>query len=195
MNALYSIPPKTTMELIEAKTPSYMGKNMMPHAIVAEGALHPEICEHIVDEMTCLEPYSFHGCNAITRESPRDPLPSCLDPIFAHMVEINSSVFRFDLRGLPGAWFQEYRTGNSYQLHRDGEIGQSRKLTTVALLSPESAYEGGSLKIVPFPKWERIPRTQGTMVTFPSWLLHEVEPVESGVRYTINMGAWGPPFR
>jgi PKHD-type hydroxylase len=79
--------------------------------------------------------------------------------------------------------------------YTQGAIGFSRKLTSVILLTDPSEYEGGALSLLIYPELIDIPKTRGTMVVFPSWLLHQVSPVENGIRQTLNVGFYGPPFR
>ena len=192
---LYTIPKIEEIRKISDITPKYMYPQAIPHACVAEGALSDETCDAIIEEMNKLDPYGFHGCEATTRECTQ-PLHRCLSPITEFLLQSNSAFWRFELdEKNPAAWFQTYEAGEGYQVHRDGELGQQRKLTTVALLSSENQYEGGYLRLIPYPEYHTLPRTRGTMVTFPSWMLHDVTRVSNGVRQTINLGMFGPAFR
>jgi predicted 2-oxoglutarate/Fe(II)-dependent dioxygenase YbiX len=40
-----------------------------------------------------------------------------------------------------------------------------------------------------------MPRTRGTLVVFPGWTVHEVEPVTAGERWALIVNGWGPPLR
>ena len=40
-----------------------------------------------------------------------------------------------------------------------------------------------------------MPRTRGTLMAFPGWTVHEVEPVASGERWALIVNGWGPPLR
>lgn len=194
MNPAYTIPKQSNTKQIFDKTPDHMRPSLMPYAVVAESVLSAPHCEAIVKTMNKLNQYRFPGCDAITRECPR-PLSYLLDPVVDFSLFANRTFFQFDLDDSPAAWLQSYGPSSKYALHTDGALGQSRKLTTIVMLTDPTTYEGGQLRIVPYPEYEYIPPTQGTMVTFPSWLLHEVLPVKSGNRQTINMGFWGPPFK
>lgn len=193
MKNFYTIPATEYIDEVVKRTPSYMQPNISPNAIVGEGLLTDEQCDTIILEMSKLDSYNFTNCNAVTRECPR-PLSSVLDPIVEFTRMVNEAAWEFVIDEC-GAWFQTYTSGMDYQIHTDATIGQTRKLTTVALLSDPSSYEGGLLRVIPYPAYEAIPRTRGTLVTFPGWMLHEVTPVHSGLRQTINLGIWGPPWR
>lgn len=188
-----TIPSIGDIAMMASVTPAYMVKTLNPHAVVYEGLLDDETCDHIVEHLMYVEPYEYTGCGATTRECP-ELLHSLLEPIMQFTLDVNHEFWDFDVK-TPGAWLQTYEAGGYYQLHSDAEIGQSRKLTTIALLSDPNDYEGGELRLIAYPIGYDLPRTRGTLVTFPAWLLHEVLPISSGLRQTINLGYWGPPFR
>lgn len=189
----YTIPRRRKIGETYLKVPQWMWPNPYPHAVVSEGYLNDSQCDAIIEEMDKLEPYEFHGCNAITRESPR-PLPDYLNPILERTFMADFEYWNFVVVEA-AAWYQTYRPGDSYQIHSDSMIGTTRKLTTIALLSDHSDYRGGELRVIPHPEYEVIPKTRGTLVTFPAWLLHEVLPVTWGTRKTLNLGMYGPPFK
>lgn len=195
MNQLYCIPSLNDIKALAAITPKHMRPSINPSAVVLEGALTDEECDAIIAGfMFEEEPYKHQACGAETREG-RTPLRSSLNPIRHFAKEMNDIWWKFDLDDDPIAWLQTYEAGGVYQPHTDDEPSQSRKFTTIALLSHPAQYEGGQLRIVPYPHVYDIPKTRGTMVAFPSWMLHDVLPIEFGIRQTINMGFWGPPFR
>jgi len=194
MKKLYTIPSTETIVDIVNVVPDNMGPTLAPHACVAEGALSKETCDVIVDQMTQIAPYKYKGCGAVTRETSA-PFPKCFAPIEMFGREANKSFWHFDLNDSPVAWMQTYAPGQGYQLHSDAMLGTSRKLTVVALLSDELDYSGGILRVMPYPEYYAVPKTQGTLVAFPSWIMHDVTEVLEGGRCTINMGFYGPPFR
>jgi hypothetical protein len=185
---------------VKEHTPKYMVPSAIPSAVYEVGALSNDVCDNLIDYCMGAETYSFHGCDAITREQAR-PLSDVFDPILDFGLYANDGFFRFELRNFDltlyntAAWLQTYEVGDSYLMHKDSEIGQSRKLTVVALLTDSSEYEEGDLQLIIPPEVYNIPRNRGTMVAFPSWVLHQVTPVEQGIRQTINLGFWGPPFK
>jgi 2OG-Fe(II) oxygenase superfamily len=194
MNMPYSIPSLDKLKLMAKMTPKFMYPSITPWVVIWEGGLSSNVCDSIIEIMMVEEPYKFPSCLAITRECPL-PLHPIFDPIIQFTLEMNNVWWGFDLTHTAAAWFQTYEVGDKYNMHMDGAPGQTRKLSTIVLLSDESEYEGGVLKLTPFPEQHEVPKTKGTMCTFPSWILHEVYPIERGLRQTINLGFWGPSFK
>jgi predicted 2-oxoglutarate/Fe(II)-dependent dioxygenase YbiX len=194
MADIYTIPRAERLEELKSIVPDYMRpNNIVPQAVVGVGVLTADECDRIIEATMQEEVYSFHGCNAETRECSR-PLHHSLNPIVSFTMRTNHQYFGFRLDPEPAAWLQTYTKSDSYQIHADSMPAQIRKLTTVALLSDPNDYSGGELRVIPWPEYETIPKQRGTLVTFPAWMLHEVLPVTGGVRQTINLGYWGPPF-
>lgn len=190
-----TIPPREVMLAARDEALDYMRPNALPTAVVVKGFLTPDNCREIADTYNSVEPYAFHGCNATTRECER-PLHHSLYSMVSCAEMINALYWQFDLDPQPAAWMQTYGPGDSYQVHADAAPGQMRKLTAVAFLSESSSYNGGHLRVhTNSSKSFPIPRTQGSIVVFPSWVPHFVDVVEAGTRQTINLGFWGPNFR
>ena len=173
-------------------TPPYMRPSPVPYAVSLEGALSAEECDEILKVVPYVAPYSMPGCGATTREIEFDP---ALDPIELLARNINRMYFNYDLDEGQRSWLQTYETGGDYHRHMDGSPGQTRKLTAVAILSSPVSYDGGRLEIFVEPKSFMVPKTRGTVVVFQHWVDHAVQPVTAGVRQTVNMGFWGPPFK
>ena len=62
-------------------------------------------------------------------------------------------------------------------------------------LSHEDEYEGGDLQFFTGPEPMDAPRKRGTLVIFPSFLIHRVTPVFSGVRQSMVSWISGPNFK
>lgn len=189
---LETYPSREELEARASAVPEFMRPNEIPYAAVLEGYLSKRQCEMISDKLGQIEPYEFPVCGAETRECEWDPT---LDPIEEATRYLNWIYWSFDLDPGQYSWLQTYESGGAYRRHQDGAPGQMRKLTAVALLSEADAYQGGDLILHYPPRAHVIPRTQGTIVVFPGWLEHEVLKVKTGLRQTVNMGFWGPPFR
>ncbi len=189
---LKSFPTFHKLEEAAAAAPQFMRPSAMPYAVWYEGLISSVECDAIIERMMRIESYTHNGCGALTRECHSDPV---LDTIEATARGVNALYWDYDLDPGQHSWFQSYEKGGRYQPHMDGAPGQTRKLTAVALLTDPADYVGGELRLVTTPKAEWLPRTRGTVVVFPPWLVHEVKRVEGGFRQTINMGFWGPPFR
>ena len=195
MLGITTIPTDVQLAKISEMTPDYMKPNKQPYAVVFEAALSPTECERILADTEVVETYGFHGCNAHTRECVR-PLSYSLAAIRQMLRFANDYFFQFDIdENDPAAWLQSYGSGQDYRTHADGAPGQSRKLTAVAMLSDPASYEGGDLVFNVSQAKVTAPRTRGTVIVFPAFVTHQVTPIDSGYRQTINLGVWGPPFK
>ena len=77
----------------------------------------------------------------------------------------------------------------------DGLLARKRKLTLVLQLSLPTSYEGGDLEVMPSAQILSANRAQGCVSIFPSYTLHQVVPVQSGLRHSLTLWAHGPAFR
>jgi hypothetical protein len=113
---------------------------------------------------------------------------------------LNAEYFGFDLYGfVEGFQFTKY-TGDVrgfYDKHIDiTNNSPYRKLSIVFQLSESDNYAGGDLLLHNNSKNPiKISRNRGEMAAFPSYVLHEVTPVTSGVRYSLVAWVTGKPFR
>mgnify|MGYP003321798230 CR=1 FL=1 len=125
-----------------------------------------------------------------------------LDWFFEKMVQelvnVNHDNYNFDISGFSeGMQFTEYNApAGHYSDHIDKILeGKVRKLTMVIQLTDPEKYEGGELEIClggdPFV----VPKEQGTLITFPSYVLHRVRPTTKGTRHSLVAWATGRPFR
>ncbi|MEZ0370548.1 MAG: 2OG-Fe(II) oxygenase [Candidatus Sericytochromatia bacterium] len=114
--------------------------------------------------------------------------------VFDLMKEVNQEYYHFRLNFLSQLQVLEYQVEGRYTQHLDIGPGMSssRKLSIVVYLSSPAEYTGGRLLIE--PHYHDLPQELGTAVVFPSYLLHQVEPVSSGERWTMVAWAHGPAF-
>lgn len=92
--------------------------------------------------------------------------------------------------------FLMYDINDHYIAHTDMEHQHSyetRKLTVLAFLNDD--FEGGKFFLNPggtpfYPK-----QSKGTVLVFPSYMVHGVEPVTKGVRYSAVTWMVGPYFK
>jgi PKHD-type hydroxylase len=84
--------------------------------------------------------------------------------------------------------FTTYDTeGSHYDWHMDfgnGRMSQRKLSITVQLSKPES-YDGGDLELFYGAKPAKAARGLGTATVFPSYTMHRVTPIVSGVRYSL----------
>lgn len=197
MKDFYTIPSQEILRKRTDETPMWMYPCEQPSVVVQEGALTKEQCEEIIRDFSLIDPYNFPGCEAGETTEGHRPWSrtASLKPIHDFGLWANQYYFNFQLNKEVCTWMQTYRQGNSYQMHMDASPGQSRKLSVIALLSDEKCYAGGTLEFFFPPNKYGVSSIQGSLITFPAWQMHEVQPVTAGKRQTINMGFYGPPFR
>lgn len=89
-----------------------------------------------------------------------------------------------------------YDNGNHYNWHLDLGHGGSnhRKISITVQLSDPDDYEGGDFQIMAGPNPITLSKTKGTVLLFPSYLLHRVTPVTKGIRKTLVLWVGGHPF-
>ncbi len=112
--------------------------------------------------------------------------------------EINNKFFNFDLWGIAEPLqFTEYKApDNHYDQHIDKLYNAHiRKLSIVIQLSDPLEYEGGDLNIIAGPKHEKMKKEQGNLIIFPSYVLHKVNPITKGTRYSLVAWVTGKPFK
>lgn len=113
----------------------------------------------------------------------------------------NTEKFGFDLREFaesPQIACYKASDGGHFAWHSDigdGPVARKRKLSMVVQLSKPGMYDGGDLEIMPGAYAVTASRHQGSATIFPSFLLHQVTPVENGDRYSLTVWAHGPAFR
>ncbi|MFN8671964.1 MAG: 2OG-Fe(II) oxygenase [Candidatus Sericytochromatia bacterium] len=111
------------------------------------------------------------------------------------LMHANDKFFHFEIYGINVIRLNKYDVGRSFNWHTD--IGNRelsiRKLTLVVFLSKKEDYTGGELQ------WwgvdDKINQEQGSIVVFPSYMMHYVPPITSGVRYSLACWAVGPHFK
>jgi PKHD-type hydroxylase len=120
--------------------------------------------------------------------------------IFENVLKMNNQYFNFKLSEIvENIQYTEYDESYNghYDWHLDTGCGQNstRKLTIVIQLSDTNEYEGGELQVQNGEKPCRIcNKEKGSMIIFPSFLLHRVTPVTKGCRRSLVLWIQGPVF-
>lgn len=113
-------------------------------------------------------------------------------------IKTNNERYWFDLLGFhQELQLTRYSKDDFFDWHLDfgaGEIS-ARKLSMTVQLSDEDAYEGGDLQFMVNQKIVNAPRKKGTIVIFPSFIMHRVTPITKGTRQSIVGWVTGPPYR
>jgi PKHD-type hydroxylase len=94
--------------------------------------------------------------------------------------------------------FVQYDSGGKFEKHADviwnadvKDIVKTpvRKLSSITLLN--DAFTGGKLALWYTGKRYSFPFDAGDVILFPSYVQHKVDPVESGVRYSLVSWSYG----
>jgi len=113
-------------------------------------------------------------------------------------LNLNERFFKFDLFGLnEGFQFTNYEApSGKYGKHVDRAINMPvRKLSiSIQLTNPEE-YEGGELKLYDGEEETVMDKAQGTLIIFPSYVLHEVMPITKGERNSLVTWVTGKQFK
>lgn len=111
---------------------------------------------------------------------------------------INQQAYCFDLSALESLQYTVYvgDEASRYDWHVDhGRTPRRRKLSLVLQLSAPTDYEGCELQIYASSQIDTAPKTRGTLIAFPSYVLHRVTPITAGTRKSLVMWCSGPRFR
>jgi PKHD-type hydroxylase len=121
------------------------------------------------------------------------------DRMQAVIRKVNQQFYQFDLQGFSEPFqYASYRgaDGGHYTWHLDwGSNGLHRKLSASIQLTDPSQYEGCELQFHGLREIETAPRARGTIIVFPSFILHRVTPCTNGTRKAIVVWASGPQFK
>jgi PKHD-type hydroxylase len=122
--------------------------------------------------------------------------------IYGFIHEANDLFFHYDITNHQKMQFGEYVVGGHYKYHKDiipvfgEEVSLCRKLSVSVLLSDPKDFKGGEFELYDGEFEPLKPLNgQGSVVVFDSRDFHKVEPVTSGVRYSLVMWATGPLFK
>ncbi len=113
-------------------------------------------------------------------------------------IEQNTQWFNFELHGLnEGLQLAKYVKSDQFNWHMDygGGLASTRKLSLSVQLSGAEEYEGGDLQFMINDKHYSMPRAAGTVIVFPTYMLHRVTPITSGTRMSLVGWVHGTPFR
>jgi PKHD-type hydroxylase len=119
---------------------------------------------------------------------------------------INNSFYGFELYGYKDYQYAEYdgSVSGRYGAHMDlimtdakpADLLDTRKLSLSIILSdPINDFTGGDFLIYEGANPTKIDAQKGSIIFFPSFMLHEVTPVISGIRKSIVVWVEGPKFK
>lgn len=116
-------------------------------------------------------------------------------------LDANAQRWKFDIKKANQAEFLKYPAGGGrYKGHLDTFLSKDeknqeecRKLTVLAFLNDD--FKGGKFFLQTGHEKFYPPQKKGTVLVFPSFLLHGVEDVEEGERYSVVCWLVGPWFK
>lgn len=129
---------------------------------------------------------------------PIDELHWAYRKITDHVLALNKKYFKFDVSGInEGFQFTNYKApSGNYGKHVDRSHNfVIRKLSLSVQLSDPKDYEGGDLCLYESDKSKIMKKDQGTLILFPSFILHEVTPVTKGERNSLVAWVTGKQFK
>jgi PKHD-type hydroxylase len=121
--------------------------------------------------------------------------------LYSFVCQANRSAFGVDITHVGDIQYTEYdaKENGHYDWHQDvnwfDEISFQRKLSIVVQLSDPIEYEGGDFL---FKGLDPMPvefKRKGSVLVFPSYLEHKVEPVTKGIRKSLVAWFEGPRWR
>jgi len=110
----------------------------------------------------------------------------------------NKAMWNFDVWGYQDGFQYTvyYGDGGHYDWHVDlGPNISNRKISCVLQLSDPDEYDGGELQMNPGGNILTVPKQLGLVCFFPSFILHRVTPLNSGVRKSLVNWFCGANFR
>jgi PKHD-type hydroxylase len=129
---------------------------------------------------------------------PSDNLKWVYERITDISINLNNQFFKFDLFGINETLqFTNYISpSGKYGKHVDRGINMPvRKLSISIQLTNPDKYEGGELYLYDGDEGFSMDKEQGTLIMFPSYVLHEVMPVTKGERNSLVTWVTGKQFK
>lgn len=132
-----------------------------------------------------------------------DDFPDLYDEIWKLEREANKRWFGFHVDNLEYIQFSKYdaKKQGEYKKHQDvfwiNQNPRHRKLSAVIQLTDPNSYSGGDFHLYEcseYPNPEDI-KQQGTVIFFPSFIYHQVNPITFGIRHSLAVWFEGPKWR
>jgi predicted 2-oxoglutarate/Fe(II)-dependent dioxygenase YbiX len=169
--------------------------------------LTPEACDMLIklytkDVIPKEPPVIGSGTGTVNkaiRNVERVMLPTYKDiggRLAAAGLSANQSAWKFNITHANQAEFLIYPAGGRYVSHTDTFLHHSddtRKLTVLAFLNDD--FKGGKFYLMNGHEKYYPPQKKGTVIVFPSFIMHGVEDVEEGQRCSVVTWMVGPFFK
>ncbi len=129
----------------------------------------------------------------------RDGYDWIYDRIWDQIAKLNEERFQFDIEAFNGSiQLARYDSKNQgfYNWHMDnGDKNAGRKISFSVQVSRPELYRGGDLELWYKMNAVKAPRDRGSIIAFPSFVMHRVTPVTKGARYSLVAWIIGPRWR
>jgi len=172
-----------------------------------ENAISEEFCKKLIEEYSKPEvkkelPYIGGGgehINLNIRNVQRLQLPLYAGigaTLTSIGLQVNHETWQYHITHSNQSEFLMYDINGKYETHVDTfhtRSDETRKLTVLAFLNND--FEGGKFYIQNSHERFYPPQTPGTVLVFPSFMPHGVEPVTKGIRYSVVTWMVGPYFK
>jgi PKHD-type hydroxylase len=165
--------------------------------IIEVGESQPKIKATTVGEDISLE-VSDYRVSDIAWLSNNPKTSWVYDRIADLAIKANSEMWNFDIWDFQDdlQYTSYYGNGGHYDWHADLGVGISnRKLSVVLQLSNADEYEGGELQMNTGGSILNVPKEKGLICFFPSFVLHRVKPLSSGLRRSLVTWLCGANLR
>lgn len=153
--------------------------------------------------------YTTRDAHVAWIDLPRPETQWFYDKLNAAIERHNDYTFNFDLSGIPYIQYAEYQIGGHHDFHMDvpfdapARIDHNlnewfRKLTVVILLTEPNVDFGGGEFYINMSQEKtptHMPLIKGSVLMFPSFIIHKVHPVTWGLRKTLTTWVLGPKFK
>jgi len=174
--------------------------------------VNKETCDKIIALAEDWQPAKVHSnLNAELKNNPYERITDVTwcnerwvyDLVWNYLDIANrNSNWNFQIDACEAMQLARYNKDGHFKFHQDGNgftrfdngnkfvHGKTRKLSMSIILNDE--YEGGEFE---FFGQEQVIGKRGTIIVFPSYMMHRVKPVTKGTRYSLVTWFCGEPFK
>jgi hypothetical protein len=190
-----------------SKTEGGQTNQAIEDCYIVRDAVTPAFCNRLIEEYSKPEvkkelPYIGGGSEYINldiRNVARLQLPLYAGigaTLTAIGLNVNHDIWKYDITHSNQSEFLMYDVKGKYETHVDTfhqHSNETRKLTILVFLNDD--FEGGKFYIQNGHERTYPEQKKGTVLIFPSFMPHGVEPITKGVRYSIVTWMVGPYFK
>lgn len=184
-------------------TPEFLSKDSCELLIAKYGHIESEYAT--IGNATANSFYEDLGYRAVKATYIKEEdEPGLYENMVNEVIKANT-IWKFDLYGLvEEIQFLKYEMPpdalippGHYNWHQDygGGYSSRRKMSVVVNITDPSEYDGCNLQVFTNQVYTVDNIDQGTMITFPSYLPHQVTPITRGTRYSLVTWISGARFR